>query len=319
MRRFMPIPQLGSLAALSLLASGVFTGLVALVALNAPAILRALNTPRGLVGACLLLFSLGPAQPALILSWFLLVGVGLWLFLRFAYEAGRRWARTRRATAALCRAPIRPLPPALDSLCGALRLRGRLDLVDLSQPVALCHGLAAPRIAISAGLVERLRPSELEAVLLHERAHLVRRDPLRLLLAQSLAAAFRPLALTSALALRLVAEQEVAADREAVKVQGGPGDLAGALVCLSQEAGPQPQLRGLAVSGISSTAVRVQALLDASTSSALLALPRATIHRAMVVLGGSLLAGVAFTAAVHAGHLVHQCSTLASLMAPCTG
>lgn len=53
----------------------------------------------------------------------------------------------------------------------------RLLAMDLA--VAFTAGLLRPRIYLSTALLRRLSPSELEATLLHELAHVKRRDPLR--------------------------------------------------------------------------------------------------------------------------------------------
>jgi len=45
--------------------------------------------------------------------------------------------------------------------------------------VAFSAGLLRPRIYVSTALLRRVSPSELEATLLHEVAHVKRRDPLR--------------------------------------------------------------------------------------------------------------------------------------------
>lgn len=56
---------------------------------------------------------------------------------------------------------------------------GRVICVASDVPLAFCAGLLRPRIYVSCGLVDQLRPTELHAVLLHERHHSRRRDPLR--------------------------------------------------------------------------------------------------------------------------------------------
>lgn len=57
-------------------------------------------------------------------------------------------------------------------------------LVDSEQPLAWCAGILRPQVYISRGLLATLDGEELQAVLLHEQAHLQRRDNLRAALLQ---------------------------------------------------------------------------------------------------------------------------------------
>lgn len=95
--------------------------------------------------------------------------------------------------------------------------------------MALCHGLLRPRLLISAGLLRDLSSNELRAVLHHEREHLRRYDPLRLLLARAFAEALPSRRAFQELAARLPLAQELAADRAAIAAVG-PHALARALL-----------------------------------------------------------------------------------------
>jgi hypothetical protein len=53
-------------------------------------------------------------------------------------------------------------------------------VIEHPQPLAFCAGLLRPRVYVSKGAVELLDQPALQAVLLHERHHATRRDPLRL-------------------------------------------------------------------------------------------------------------------------------------------
>ena len=59
------------------------------------------------------------------------------------------------------------------------RLKGAL-LLDDEHPLAFCAGLFRPQVYITKGAVAILDEQALEAVLMHERHHARRRDPLRL-------------------------------------------------------------------------------------------------------------------------------------------
>jgi Zn-dependent protease with chaperone function len=67
-------------------------------------------------------------------------------------------------------------------------------LVPVAYPLAALHGAFWPRLLLSRGLVAALEPDELEAVVEHERAHLVAHENLKRLL---LRASPDPLAVTA--------------------------------------------------------------------------------------------------------------------------
>jgi hypothetical protein len=58
--------------------------------------------------------------------------------------------------------------------------RGDAMIIEDDRPRAFCAGLVRPRVYISSGALALLDADALEAVLLHERHHAARRDPLRL-------------------------------------------------------------------------------------------------------------------------------------------
>jgi hypothetical protein len=111
-------------------------------------------------------------------------------------------------------------------------------LIETSAPQAFCAGYLRPRIYLSRGAVETLSREELRAVVSHELHHVRRRDPLRLLLARSLADALFFIPLLRRSSERYEALGELAADEAAVRRLGGHGALASALVKFS---GPDVQ------------------------------------------------------------------------------
>lgn len=219
-------------------------GVIALLALALPAVLAIRLLPiavaeafgssvphgPGLLGAaCSRLFTLvpgGAATVAVVVGGLLAASVACAVWL-----AWRQW-RTGAKLAAAIRAACRPLPPPLVRQLERLGLAGRVDLVASARPAAFTYGLWTPRVCITTGLTILLQPDEVDAVLRHERHHVVRRDPLRLLWARVLAAGafFVP-------ALRDVQTHgltllELAADDAAVAPPHGPRPLARALYAL---------------------------------------------------------------------------------------
>ncbi|PZR93662.1 MAG: hypothetical protein DLM67_13415 [Candidatus Nephthysia bennettiae] len=81
--------------------------------------------------------------------------------------------------------------PPLQLEAAAKRIgAGQIRFLETSAALAFCGGLRRPYIYVSREVVVRLPPKELDAVLLHELDHVRSREPLRRLLAWSLAEGF---------------------------------------------------------------------------------------------------------------------------------
>jgi Zn-dependent protease with chaperone function len=182
----------------------------------------------------------------------------------------RRWSRTVAFVRSLRATRIDPLPEMVASAAREVGLLGQIDLVDLPQPIALAYGLSQPRVCVSTGLVRTLEPLELRAVLLHERVHQARRDPARLLLGYCLTTMLFWLPVARDLYDHLRVVGEVEADAAVARVSGGRAALAGALVKLLANPTVIGLDRGYAVSGLSVTERRVDALLNG--------MPRPPLH-----------------------------------------
>jgi Zn-dependent protease with chaperone function len=137
-----------------------------------------------------------------------------------------------------------PLPTRLACLGGDLGLAPQVTYLAAPEPMACCYGLLRPRIAITAGLVERLDDAELAAVLAHEGEHVRRRDPLRYLLLETLTAAAFMLPLAAALRERAAARIELAADQAALTIVPRAA-LAGALLASIVPSQTPPGIAGL--------------------------------------------------------------------------
>jgi hypothetical protein len=112
------------------------------------------------------------------------------------------------------------------------------------RPQAFCCGLLRPRVYVSCGTLDLLRPDELAAVVAHEAHHASRRDPLRIFAARVLGEALFFLPALRQLADRYAALAELAADEAAVKQAGDRRALAAAL--LAFEATPSAAAVGIA-------------------------------------------------------------------------
>ena len=187
------------------------------------------------------------------------------LLLARGLRAGlRQLVRTRKALRRLVLLPELALAPALGELADALGIRPRLHVVASRQADALCYGLFRPRICITSALLDVLSLAEIEAVLVHERHHLRRRDPLRTFLWNILGSLCW---WDDEVSRRAELHRELAADR-AVIASGRREALAGAMLKLI--AGPHRASvpgRKLAISGLSVTEARIDQLLNPSDAA----------------------------------------------------
>jgi hypothetical protein len=97
----------------------------------------------------------------------------------------------------------------------------RAMVVEGRSAQAFCAGLVRPRVYLTAGALELLDPSELAAVLAHERHHAERRDPLRLACGRVLADALFFLPGLRELVARQCGLTEIGADEAAVLAADG--------------------------------------------------------------------------------------------------
>jgi hypothetical protein len=116
---------------------------------------------------------------------------------------------------------------AVRELAADRRLRRRLrahvrrrhagaHVIEDERPRAFCAGLLRPRIYISTGALELLDDAALRAVLAHERAHVRRRDPLRVACGRVIAAALFYVPGLRELHRRQIALAELSADERAI-------------------------------------------------------------------------------------------------------
>ncbi len=177
----------------------------------------------------------------------------------------------------------------------------RMRVLDQAEPTAYTSGYIWPTLTLSTGLLTRLGGSELEALLLHEAAHIRRRDPLRMLIVTCIASAFviAPLVRQAAKSFRIA--REIDADRWVVRRMGSPSALASALLAAS------PIAPGGTTAGFSDElAARVASLEGREYTSR-------DGHRMMSLLGSTVallfMSAGAFVvaAAVLDPHILHIC------------
>lgn len=117
-----------------------------------------------------------------------------------------------------------------------LKVSETLDTVLVKAPEALAFtiGWLKPKVIYTTKLVEVLDNKELEAVLSHEEAHRLKRDPLRRLIAKSLSELFFFIPLMQDMADNFALHQEFRADKKAAKKFGRPVLLSGMKKLVSQ-------------------------------------------------------------------------------------
>jgi Zn-dependent protease with chaperone function len=155
---------------------------------------------------------------------FVLLGIGTGLA---AWSGWRQLRATDRLEERIGLIAL-PVPPALAELGDKARLRRRLDYVDATQAFAFAYGLGRPRVVVSRGLFQSASPSEMAAVLEHERYHVANFDPAKVVVARVCSAAYFFLPALRGLRTRYGATSELAADRRAMS-RCGHAALAGAL------------------------------------------------------------------------------------------
>jgi BlaR1 peptidase M56 len=178
-----------------------------------------------LASACRRFFVPDPSPAALLALSLALLGAVVLIL------AGRSLARQLRAH--------RRFLAGLWAVGGAKIAGVPVTLVEDHRPHAFCAGYLRSRIYLSTGALERLSEAQaqLRAVVAHERHHMRRRDPVRILLARVLGDSLFFMPVLGRLAERYRGLSELAADEEAVR-QAGAGALASALLAFGERGHP---------------------------------------------------------------------------------
>lgn len=192
-----------------------------------PEVMRRAVHDDGLLRACAAaLYAIGRDLPPL--GAFVLSGAAAGI----AAAAWRAGVMIRGAERLAARHVTVPVRGELARAAAGLGLDRRVVCFSSRTPAAYTAGLITPSIWISSAAARTLARDELDAVLRHEREHLRCRDPLRLVLMRTLAAALWPVPLVSELVRRFELATELDADRAALAGPGGVAAVAGALATL---------------------------------------------------------------------------------------
>ena len=257
--------------------------------------------------SCLLLPTKGDVGIHLLS--YALIGAVLWGTFSGLASWCRQWISTRRLTRHLASLAVTEGTPEL--LTSQPKLKGRVYLIDSDAPLCFCAGLLSPRIYISRAMVDELAPEELEALLLHEKYHLESRDPLKVLLGQSLVSALFFVPILRDLYRRYLTSKEIAADRKAIREQGNLRGLAGALAKLVTEGqGGYPE--GVGVGAAESVNQRIDHLTGQKGHPWRGSLPRLVASLAiLIIIFGALVVPLqsSHPVAGSAQSAAHSCHT----------
>lgn len=135
----------------------------------------------------------------------------------------------------------------LTKVAARINLDNKINLIEDKNLFSFCYGLFFPRILITTSLVAVLSDKELEAVLLHEKAHLRSFDPMKVLLGRAVSCMFFFLPIFSELNNNMNATTEILADRYVSEFQQEAANLKNALKKILST----PQVRFATVPAIS--------------------------------------------------------------------
>jgi hypothetical protein len=178
--------------------------------------------------------------------------------------------------------------------------RADIIVVESREIEAFTAGWAKPRVYVSRGALEGLRPDALAAVIEHEKAHARRRDPLRLAISGGAAHALGWIPGVASVARRQRTVAELAADAYAVRRLGHAAGLADALLAADDRHG-----RG---SGV------LPQRVDQLTGELRCDVSRAAVTAGLAVL--ALLAAVSVVMVSSPAHPAAFCTVAAAVLCP---
>jgi len=184
---------------------------------------------------------------------------------RYGHGLQQAWRRAS-AHAAAARITGRRLPGtgvAVPSGARAAARAGAAMVLDDRQPVAYCVAGRPAAIVLTSGALAILDPTQLTAVLAHERAHLAGRHPLLITLARGLSAVFPGVPLFSRGAEEVERLAEMCADDAAARHSGRPALITALLTMGTGTAVPAATLVAGALGAVAcAVSERVERLLE---------------------------------------------------------
>lgn len=219
-----------------------------------------------------------------------------------SWDRGRAWLTVRRTLGPLDAETPKPEDTFWRAARAARIAPERLRVVSGLPNPAFTVGWLFPVVYVAAELAEWLSPDELAVVLAHERAHVVRRDPLRLSVLRFLGRTLFWLPALHRLAADAADEAEIAAD-DAAAVER-PLVLASAILALAHWRTPPALMRAtIGISTGSSIGFYRPDLLDRRIRRLAGEEPPVTSHvTRRSILGAALALGLVWTSGVLMAH-----------------
>ncbi|MBA2941714.1 M56 family metallopeptidase [Paenibacillus sp. CGMCC 1.16610] len=160
----------------------------------------------------------------------------------------------------------------------------QLRIISSKAPTAMTIGFRKPQIILSTGLLDMLDPTELHAVIDHEKCHMKHRDPLAIFLLSIMSKALWYIPIFAWLAKKYPIMIELRADKYAIGQMNQPADLGSALLKLLKLQSPAPNL-SLSHASFAETSmnVRIKHILDPQMTL-LLPWPRLRIAVSLLIV-----------------------------------
>lgn len=138
-----------------------------------------------------------------------------------------------------------------------------LRIISSKAPTAMTIGFLKPQIILSTGLLDMLEPTELNAVIDHEKCHMKHRDPLAIFLLSVISKGLLYIPIFAWIAKKYPIMIELRADKYAIGQMNQPADLGSALLKLLKQQSPVPNL-SLSHASFAETSmnVRIKHILD---------------------------------------------------------
>ena len=117
---------------------------------------------------------------------------------------------------------VRKLPKFIQDLSLRHRLKNKIIVFQNSRAMAFCLGIKNPRIYLSTKLIDVMNKKEIEAIILHEKYHLINRDIFLILLATFLNGFFFFFPMITDILASVVRQKETDADRYSITYSKNP-------------------------------------------------------------------------------------------------
>lgn len=157
------------------------------------------------------------------------------------------------------------IPRKIKNIIISLGLEDKVHLIKDKNLFSFCFRIFSPHIIITTRLVNGLSSKELQAVFLHEQAHLINRDPFKILLGKTIASTFFFLPIFSELNNNMNTANEILADKFVINVQKDSSYLKNALKKIL--VGPELQFATVpAISNLDHLETRIHQLINPTLS-----------------------------------------------------